>query len=142
MQSTDYKQCYKSFKSPVFFFGLMNQPCHTTFPSQSHFYMLGMLNLSRPESRPDPIGGSEPVSGTRDSGLGLFFFFFLKHNWYLWVWPTSYNRVTISYTKLNFYFYKSERNLHVVNPYKCVGPAVCGCLLMSFPVPTRIKNPC
>ena len=28
--------------------------------------------LSRPESRPDPIGGSEPVSGTRDSGLGLF----------------------------------------------------------------------
>ena len=30
------------------------------------------LKLSRPESRPDPIGGSEPVSGTRDSGLGLF----------------------------------------------------------------------
>ena len=28
--------------------------------------------MSRPESRPDPIGGSEPVSGTRDSGLGLF----------------------------------------------------------------------
>ena len=28
--------------------------------------------LSRPESRPDPNGGSEPVSGTRDSGLGLF----------------------------------------------------------------------
>ena len=28
--------------------------------------------VSRPESRPDPIGGSEPVSETRDSGLGLF----------------------------------------------------------------------
>ena len=28
--------------------------------------------LSRPESRPDPIGGSEPVSGTRDHILGLF----------------------------------------------------------------------
>ena len=28
--------------------------------------------MSCPESRPDPIGGSEPVSGTRDSGLGLF----------------------------------------------------------------------
>ena len=27
--------------------------------------------VSRPESRSDPIGGSEPVSGTRDSGLGL-----------------------------------------------------------------------
>ena len=34
------------------------------------------------------------------------------------------------------------RNLHVVNPYKCVGPAVCGCLLTSSLVPTRIKNPC
>ena len=33
------------------------------------------LVVSRPDSRPDPIGGSEPVSGTRDSGLGLFFFF-------------------------------------------------------------------
>ena len=30
------------------------------------------LGVSRLESRPDPIGGSEPVSGTRDSGLGLF----------------------------------------------------------------------
>ena len=29
-------------------------------------------DVSRPESRPDPIGGSEPVSGTRDSELGLF----------------------------------------------------------------------
>ena len=34
------------------------------------------------------------------------------------------------------------RNLHVVNPYKCVGPAVCGCFQMSSPIPTRIKNPC
>ena len=32
--------------------------------------------MSRPESRSDPIGGSEPVSGMRDSRLGLFFFFF------------------------------------------------------------------
>ena len=42
----------------------------------------GGLYMSRPDSRPDPIGGSEPVSGTRDSGLGLttgfFFFFFFK----------------------------------------------------------------
>ena len=29
------------------------------------------LGMSRPESRSDPIGRSEPVSGTRDSGLGL-----------------------------------------------------------------------
>ena len=32
------------------------------------------------------------------------------------------------------------RNLHVVNPYKCVGPVVCGSLQMSSPVPTRIKT--
>ena len=45
--------------------------------------------VSRPDSRPDPIGGSEPVSETRDSGLELFTcFFFLKANWHLWVWPT------------------------------------------------------
>ena len=30
------------------------------------------LKVSHPDSRSDPIGGSEPVSGTRDSGLGLF----------------------------------------------------------------------
>ena len=94
--------------------------------------------------------------------------FFLKQNWHLWVWPTSYNRVNILNTnqknyhrsgvhqkpihiKLSpIYIYKTEllllqiraRNLHVVNPYKCVGLAVCGCLLMSSPVPTQIKNPC
>ena len=28
--------------------------------------------VSRPDSRSDPIGGSEPSSGVRDSGLGLF----------------------------------------------------------------------
>ena len=28
--------------------------------------------LSCPESRSDPVGGSEPVSGTRDHILGLF----------------------------------------------------------------------
>ena len=33
------------------------------------------IEVSRPDSRPDPIGGSEPVSETRDSRLGLFFFF-------------------------------------------------------------------
>ena len=48
------------------------------------------------------------------------------------------------------YIYKTEllhlqiraRNLHVVNPYKCVGPTVCECLMTSSPVPIRIKNPC
>ena len=109
--------------------------------------------LSRPESRSDPIGGSEPVSGTRDSGLGLFtcfFFVFFKPNWYLWVWPTLIiiqniiyiNRVPFSKTKLYFSNYKSERGPTCSEPFQVCWPAVCGCLLMSSPVPTRIKNPC
>ena len=93
--------------------------------------------------------------------------FFLKPNWYLWVWPTSYNRIKILYTNQKnyhwsgvhkksihlsspIYKYKTvllhlqirARNLHVVNPYKCAGPAVCGSFQMSSPVPTRIKNSC
>ena len=51
-------------------------------------------------------------------------------------------RVPFTNTKLNFYIYNQSADLHVVNPSKCVGLAVCGCLLMSSPVPTRIKNPC
>ena len=39
-----------------------------------HVYGLWIVRnlMSRPESRPDPIGRSEPVSGTRDHILGLF----------------------------------------------------------------------
>ena len=103
-------------------------------------------------------------TGFRDARLRTrtpYLIFFLKANWHLWVWPTSYNRVKRTttgvvsikiYTHILSPFYKYKtvllqlqiraRNLHVVNPYKCVGPFVCGCLLMSPPVPTRIKNPC
>ena len=58
--------------------------------------------------------------------------------------PSKYIHISLS----PIYLYKTvllqtrARNLHVVNPYKCVGPAVCGCLLTSSPVPTQIKNPC
>ena len=34
------------------------------------------------------------------------------------------------------------RNLHVVNPYWCAGPTVCGSFWTSSSVPTRIRNPC
>ena len=46
--------------------------------------------MSRPDSRSDPIGGSEPSSGceTQDWDSLPDFFFFLKANWHLWVWPT------------------------------------------------------
>ena len=122
-----------------------------TCPAQHRSLLAGqILKLSRPgfPVRPD----WRIRTGFRDARLRtgtLFFFFFFKQNWYLWVWPTSYNRVKISYTfteshlhiqKLNFYIYNQSADLHVVNPSKCVGPAVCGCLLMSSPVPTRIKT--
>ena len=123
--------------------------CHTPIPSPTRL------------ADPNRFRGARPYTGT------LYLIFFLKPNLYLWVWPTSYNNskyyiqikrtttgvVSIKiYTHLPslMYIYKTEllhlqiraRNLHVVNPYKCVGPAICGCLLTSSPVPTRIKNPC
>ena len=139
----------------------MHNKRSTMFPFENGFLQLiiiGYTNpifiihkLSHPESRSDPIGGSEPVSETRDSGLGLFFFFFLNRTD-----TCGYGPHLITGSKYHIhlqspiYIYKTEllqiqiraRSLHVVNPYKCVGPAVCGCLLMSSPVPTRIKNPC
>ena len=86
---------------------------------------------------------ARPNTGT------LYLIFFLKLNLYLLVWPTSYNIIKISYTFIESLLQKQNctftlqiraRNLHVVNPYKCVGPAVCGSLQMSSPVPTRIKT--
>ena len=77
--------------------------------------------------------------------------FFFKPNWYLWVWPTSYNRIKISYTILEshlqiqnytFTFTNQRTEPTVMNPYWCVDLAVCGCLLTSSLVLTRIKNPC
>ena len=50
-------------------------------------------------------------TGFRDARLRtrtLDLIFFLKQNWYLWVWPTSYNRVKISYTF-------TESHLHIQN---------------------------
>ena len=49
-------------------------------------------------------------TGFRDARLrtGTLFFFFLKANWHLWVWPTSYNRVKISHTF-------TESHLHIQN---------------------------
>ena len=117
--------------------------CHAPIP--------GLTRLADPNR----VRGARLRTGT------LYLIFFLKSNWYLWVWPTSYNRIkrnTTGVVSIKIYIhilspiykYKTALlqlqirawNLHVVNPYKCVGPAVCGCLLMSSPVPTRIKNPC
>ena len=57
-------------------------------------HRLSSHNVSRPKSRSDLIGGSEPSSGCETQDWdSLPDFFFLKANWHLWVWPTSYNRI-------------------------------------------------
>ena len=106
-----------------------------------------------------PIPGStrladlNRVRGARLRTGTLYLIFFFKKK------PTStcgygphpiteskyYIHITESYLQIQNFTFTLQiraRNLHVVNPYKCVGPAVCGCLLTSSSVPTRIKNPC
>ena len=46
----------------------------------------------------------------------LIFFFFLKANWHLWVWPTSYNRIKILYTnQKNYHRSGVHQNLYTYN---------------------------
>ena len=102
---------------------------------------------------PGPTRLADPnrVRGARLRTGTLYLIFFFKPNWYLWVWRTSYNRIKISYTFLEshlqiqnctFTFTNQSTEPTVMNPYWCVDLAVCGCLLASSPVPTRIKIPC
>ena len=108
--------------------------------------------LSHPESRSDLIGGSEPSLGRETRYWdSLPDFFFLNRTRTCGYGP---HLITESKSHIHLqsliYIYKTEllhlqiraRNLYVVNPYKCVGPVVCGCLLTSSPVPTRSKNSC
>ena len=57
---------------PKFLHTLGNWSCQLWMAITFSFELRFACSLSHPDSRPDPIGGSEPVSGTRDSGLGLF----------------------------------------------------------------------
>ena len=71
--------------------------------SQHEFPLITSVQLSRPASRSDPIGGSEPVSGCETICLGLFtFFFFLT-----FTLPYAYNEA-YSYVTSN-----SSHNTHV-----------------------------
>ena len=113
---------------------------------------LSDYNCHAPIPGPTRLADSNRVRGARLKTGTLYLIFFLKsqtgtcgHGPYLII-ESKYH----IHLSSPIYKYKTEllhlqiraRNLHVVNPYKCVGPAVCGCLLMSSPVPTRIKNPC
>ena len=73
----------------------MNVECNN---SKSHF----MLSVTpRIPVRPD----WRIRTGFRDARLmtGTLFFFFLKSNWCLWVWPTSYNIIKMLYTNKKDY---------------------------------------
>ena len=126
-----------------------------------------IAELSQPDSRSDSIGGSELGSETRDRTGTLYLIFFQSRTctcgygphlikeskYHIHIKRTTTGVVSIKiYTHLSSPIYKYKtvllhlqiraRNLHVVNPYKCVGPAVYGCFQTSSPVPTQIKNPC
>ena len=47
---------------------------------------------------PTRLAGPHRVRGARLRTGTLYLIFFFKPNWYLWVWPTSYNKIEISYT--------------------------------------------
>ena len=131
------------------------------------FKLLIMIVTPRIPVRPywwiqTEFGGARPYTGT----LYLIFFFqrrtctcgygphlMTESKYHIHIKITTTGVVSIKiYTHIlnPIYKYKTvllqlqirARNLHVVNPYKCVGPAVCGCFQMSSPIPTRIKNPC
>ena len=139
----------------------------TTSKTQVATHIAWHSDFHAPIPGPTRLADSNRFPGreTQDwDSLPEFFLFFLTE-----LVPVGmahiYNIIKISYQK-NYhrsgvhqiythlsspiYLYKTvllhlqirARNLHVVNPYKCVGPAVCGYLLTSSPVPTRIKNPC
>ena len=63
---------------------------------------------------PTRFGGSEPSSGCENTYTGtLYPIFFSKTNLYLWVWPTSYNRIKISYTyQKNYHRSGVHQNLY------------------------------
>ena len=124
--------------------------------------------VSRPDSRSDPIGGSESVSGFENTywdSLPDFFFqsrtytcgygphLITESKYHIHIKRTTTGVVSIKiYTHLPSPIYKYNtvllylqiraRNVHVVNPFKCVGPTVCRCFQTSSPVPTWIKNQC
>ena len=134
-------------KKAIFFFFLCCSPCHAPIPSPTRL------------ADPNRVRGARLRTGT------LYLIFFLNRACTCGYGPhliieskyhikrTTTGVVSIKiYTHLPspIYIYKDEllhlqiraRNLHVVNPYNCVGPAIWGCFRMSSPVPTRIKNPC
>ena len=136
-------------KGLVLLLGKQYRICHTPIPGPTRL------------ANPNRFQGARPDTGT----LYLFFFFFFKPNWYLWVRPTSYNNIKISYTYQKNYhrsgvhqnqYTITESHLQIQNRTftftnqstepTCSEPLqVCwpSCMRMfSASVPTRIKNPC
>ena len=88
-------KCYKQTEglsyfntySPMRRINSIRMVCHAPIPGPTRL------------ADPNRVRGARPYIGT------LYLIFFLKLNWYLWVWPTSYNIIKI-YTHLPSTIYK------------------------------------
>ena len=118
--------------------------------------------MSRPDSRSDPIRGSEPSSGCEtkywdslpalsDVGISNFYNYSTYHiqkskmNYHRsGVYSVTYTILSPIYIVKNYTFTFTDQSAEptVMNPYSCVGPTKCGISLSPSSVPTLIKNPC
>ena len=63
-----------------------------------------------PNPGPTRLADPNRVRGARPYTRTLYLIFFSKPTWYLWVWPTSYNIIKISYTYTKLYYHRSGVN--------------------------------
>ena len=79
------------------------------FPSQTQQNPRGMHEIGSACHAPNPgptrLADPNRVRGARLRTRTLYLIFF-KPNWYLWVWPTSYNRIKIPN------IYPNQKNYH------------------------------
>ena len=96
-----------------------NHPSHSdalyvriNFPVFPAFHTRGLEDSICHTPNPGPTRLADP-NRVRDArpDTGTLYLIFFKPNWYLWVWPTSYNRVKISYT-----FTESHLLIHIQKP--------------------------
>ena len=74
------------------------------------------MHCHAPTPSPTRLADPNRVRGARLMTETLYLIFFLKSNGYLWVWPTSYNIIKISYTyQKNYHRSGVHQNLYTYN---------------------------
>ena len=96
--------------------------------------LYGGTRCHAPIPGPTRLADPNRVRGVRLKTGTLYLIFFFKIELVLVV------MAHILYPKTTLHIQSAGPT--VMNPYWFFGPAICGCLQMSSPVPTRIKNPC